>query len=225
MQKENKSLPKKIIIAALTLFLGMCCVSYIIDKVMDKAVEKTAFNEKDKYIQELEDILKKQEEEKQNVGLTIEEITYEKYKKLLEDKSSFILYVGRSTCPDCERFEPVLDTIQFQSEIKHLDTQAYKDAITNEEENAQEEYDAFKADVNYEWIPYVCAVKDGEKISEFDFQFPEKFSELSQEEADAYIEDMHTRFVDWLVEYQNQIYQTNYEIVDEDACEIDTRCD
>ncbi len=225
MQKENKSLSKKILIALLTFFLGICCVSVIIDKVMDKAIDKTAFNEKDKYMQELEDILKKQEEKKQNGGLVIEEISHEEYKKLLEDKSSFILYVGRSTCPDCERFEPVLDTIQFQSEIKHLDTQAYKDAITNEEENAQENYDAFKSEVNYEWIPYVCAVKDGEKISEFDFQFPEKFSELSQEEADAYIEDMHTRFVDWLVEYQNQIYQTDYEIVDEDACEIDTRCD
>ena len=119
----------------------------------------------------------------------------------------------------------MLDSIQFKSEIKHIDTQSYKDAITNEEDGAQDAYDSFKSDVGYEWIPYVCAIKDGQVISEFDFEFPEKFSDLSKEDATAYIEDMHSRFVKWLVEYQNQIYQTDMEIIDEDACEIDTRCD
>ena len=225
MQKDKRTSFVKIIVAMLFAFLGMCCVSFIIDKVMNKTVGSTSLSEKDKYIQELEEILAEQEKEKENIGLSIEEIKHEDYKVLLENKESFILYVGRSTCPDCERFEPVLDSIQFKSEIKHIDTQSYKDAITNEEDGAQDAYDSFKSDVGYEWIPYVCAIKDGQVISEFDFEFPEKFSDLSKEDATAYIEDMHSRFVKWLVEYQNQIYQTDMEIIDEDACEIDTRCD
>ena len=225
MQKDKKSSLVKVIFVLLFAFLCMCFVSIIIDKVMNKAVDGTSLSEKDKYIQELEEILKEQEKEEENTGLSIDEIKYEDYKVLLENKESFILYVGRSTCPDCERFEPVLKSIQFKSEIKHIDTQPYKDAIVNEEENAQENYDSFKNEIGYEWIPYVCAVKEGKIISEFDFKFPENFSELSEEEATKYVEDMHSRFVKWLVEYQNQIYKTDMEIIDEDACEIDTRCD
>ena len=160
-----------------------------------------------------------------NEKLTIKDITYQEYKDMIGNKMSFVLYVGRDTCSDCKMFHYALDKIDFQSVIYRLNTQEYKDAIDSGEESAQEEYDGFKSDVGYDFIPYVCAVKQGKKYASFAFQFPERISELTEEEKQDYREDMSVRFVKWLVKYQAEIYDADYEVDDNGACGINERCE
>lgn len=181
---------------------------------------KTELSEDANYEEELNAILRNKSKE----TLTLEEIDYEEYKHLKENKESFLLYIGRKTCPDCKMFDEILKNVQIESSMKYLSTQKYKDAISNDEPDAQKEYDDFKSNIGYDFIPYVCAVKEGVVISEFDFEFPENLSELTEEEKTTFSNDVCNRFIRWLVENQNIIQETSA-VIDEEACPIDERCE
>lgn len=70
---------------------------------------------------------------KQNVGL--QKVNYDKVKKMMGDKESFVLCISRTTCPHCDTFKPKLNEVAKKSGIN-----IYYIDIDKESENNQEKF-------------------------------------------------------------------------------------
>lgn len=54
---------------------------------------------------------------------TYNEISYDEYSNLIENKEDFILYIGSANCSHCLEFKPTLEKIikKYQLEINYID--------------------------------------------------------------------------------------------------------
>lgn len=84
---------------------------------------------------------------------TYDEINYEEYSNLIEDKSDFILYMGSATCSHCSEFKPTLERIikKYQVDVKYIDISTLSD----------KEYSVLKNKTKLKGTPTVVFVEDG----------------------------------------------------------------
>lgn len=83
------------------------------------------------------------------------EISYQSFLTKMENKETFILYIGSSTCSACARFKPTLETVMTEYDI-HVD---YIDIskLTNEQ------ISEFSTIINFgNSTPKVYFIKEGE---------------------------------------------------------------
>lgn len=61
----------------------------------------------------------------------LNEISYDEYKKMIEDKETFIVEVMRTECSACQNFKPKLEAVanKYKVEVKYINT----DHLTDEE--------------------------------------------------------------------------------------------
>lgn len=157
---------------------------------------------------------------KEDAGVQVKVITSAEYMEKVEEDKSFLLYVGRNSCPDCIAFEEnILSELNMTATMYKLDTQQYKDDIDSKKEQAQEIYDEFKKEIGYEWIPYIAVYLNGKWDNAFNFEFPDELRTLEQEKQDEYWRDVKDRFVVWLKESTEAVDETD------SACGIDQRCE
>lgn len=84
------------------------------------------------------------------------EIRFKDFKEKLENKESFILYIGSSECTYCRRYEKTLKRVVDQYDVDVYYINIVSDKITDEE---VKELDNI---VNYSGTPTTIFVKDGE---------------------------------------------------------------
>jgi len=63
----------------------------------------------------------------------LKEISYDEYKKLIENKESFILEVMSTDCSACKNFEPKLKEVteEYKIEVKYINTSKLSKEETN----------------------------------------------------------------------------------------------
>ena len=87
---------------------------------------------------------------------TYEEVSVDTVFQMLDDKESFILFIGSSTCSHCASFEPKLNQVikKYQVKVYYLDVNQL-----TETENAK-----FNARISYgNSTPVTVFIKDGEE--------------------------------------------------------------
>lgn len=84
-------------------------------------------------------------------------ITYESFIQMMEEKKSFIVYIGRPTCSDCSNFEPMfieaVKGFDLSQDILYLN-------VARIHENA-EEWSIFKKRYNIQYTPTIAQIKNG----------------------------------------------------------------
>ena len=85
------------------------------------------------------------------------EISYDDYKKLVENKESFPLVIGSSTCSACSMFKPTMESFikKYQVEVKYIDLSKLSD----------EDRQSLGSIVNFKSTPTTVFYKDGEQTS------------------------------------------------------------
>ena len=71
----------------------------------------------------------------------IKEIQYTELKKLMKEDVSFMLYLGRPDCGDCQAFKPILEDYLNKHPdegVYYLDIKAYRDASLKEDATKEE---------------------------------------------------------------------------------------
>lgn len=84
-----------------------------------------------------------------------QEISYEKLLTKLENKETFILYIGSSTCTACESFKPTLESVikDYQIKVDYL----------NVEKLSEDELHEFGTIINFgNSTPKVYFIEEGE---------------------------------------------------------------
>lgn len=136
-------------------------------------------------------------------GLTI--VTYDKVEEMIENGETFLLLIGRDTCPQCKLFSPNLETVLGEDALQipqyYFYTQDYETAINNREEGAQEKWDGVKASLGIRGTPSLLLFQDGKTSSfeSFNTLFPD--TAKSPEEFAASNQTCVEALRAWLVEH------------------------
>lgn len=85
---------------------------------------------------------------------TYEEIDYIEFNKMVENKESFILYIGSSKCSHCEAYALTINRVITQHQVKVY----YIDM-------AKEENEEFSDKIKYEGTPTTVFITEGDEKS------------------------------------------------------------
>lgn len=88
----------------------------------------------------------------------IDEINYSDFKKLIDDKETFILYIGSTTCHNCTEFTPKFNNVLNKyniSSVKKIEL----DKINSDDK------DEFNKKINVSGTPTVVFIENGEEES------------------------------------------------------------
>ena len=85
------------------------------------------------------------------------EISFDDYKRLVENKESFPLVIGSSTCSACSLFKPTMESFikKYQVDVKYIDLSKLSD----------DERNSLNSLINFESTPTTVFFKDGEQTS------------------------------------------------------------
>ena len=86
---------------------------------------------------------------------TYEEINYDGFIEKVENKESFILFVGSATCSHCDAFKKTINKIvkKYQVNIYYIDIHEF----------TSEQLNKFKTYINFDSTPTTVFIYDGEE--------------------------------------------------------------
>ncbi|MBC1373017.1 thioredoxin family protein [Listeria booriae] len=99
----------------------------------------------------------------------LDKITLAEFQTKLENKDSGFVYIGRPTCPDCQAFQPTLDAVLKDKNMRldYFDT----DAARKEKE---EQTKQFLQDMKVKTVPVIFYLENGKEVSRYDGNDDEK---------------------------------------------------
>ena len=91
---------------------------------------------------------------------TYDEISYNEFKKLVENKESFPLVIGSSTCSACSMFRPTMEAFikKYNIDVKYIDI-----SKLSEDENGE-----FSSTIGFKSTPTTVFFVDGKQTSVYD---------------------------------------------------------
>lgn len=132
-------------------------------------------------------------------------MTYEAYQDKIQQGQTFIVYIGRYTCPYCKVISPVLEKekerIDSQIPFYYFNVINYKQAILDKEEGAEARWDNIKEAIGFKYIPCVLYYKQGKLESGFfEFVGKEYFEIEDEKEKVKLVEEATLNLEEWLKE-------------------------
>jgi len=88
----------------------------------------------------------------------LEKVDYDKFSDLIENKETFVLYIGSTSCHNCTEFSPKLESVVNKYDIKNV---KYVE-IDNLDEDDRKEFNKI---INVSGTPTVAFIEDGEEKS------------------------------------------------------------
>ena len=85
------------------------------------------------------------------------EISYKEYAKMIENKESFPLVIGSSTCSACSVFKPTMESFikKYQVDVRYIDLSKL----------SEEEKNKLGSDLNFQSTPTTIFFEDGKQTS------------------------------------------------------------
>ena len=86
-----------------------------------------------------------------------DEISYNDFKKLVDNKESFPLVIGSSTCSACSVFKPTMESFikKYQIDVRYIDLSKLSD----------EEKQGLNSSINFQSTPTTVFFEDGKQTS------------------------------------------------------------
>ncbi len=90
---------------------------------------------------------------------TYDEITYDELKTMLDNKESFVLFIGSATCSHCDAYKVTLNKVikEYDVDIKYIDISEMSDT----------EVSSLQAKFPFSGTPTTIFIEDGEEESTF----------------------------------------------------------
>lgn len=103
----------------------------------------------------------------------IEEISYETLVENLESDVSFLLYIGRPDCGDCQEFYPYLEDYVNKNNVGvyYLNIKSFRDSSKKEDATQEEKdfYDNLGEQLDFDWVPTIHEVENGQFKSTYQY--------------------------------------------------------
>ena len=118
------------------------------------------------------------------------EVDYTHLQEKIQNKDSFVLYIGRPDCRDCQEFEPYL--------------KEYRD-LANKENASQEDkdfYDRLYDELNFSWTPTLNFIYQGENEESYTYLDKDYYSITDEKEK----KEKKQEYIDLLSKWLNRIF-------------------
>ncbi len=131
----------------------------------------------------------------------IQEIDYQQLTNKIDNKESFIIYIGRPDCLDCVEFTPILETFLSKNQgmyVYYVNIKTYRDNAMKPEASMQEIefYENLKEQLQYDWTPTLQFISNGAIIDSYEYLSVEYYKiedENTQiQEKEKYIDNFET---------------------------------
>ncbi|MBC1434736.1 thioredoxin family protein [Listeria rocourtiae] len=93
----------------------------------------------------------------------LDKITLAEFQAKLDNKESGFVYIGRPTCPDCQAFQPTLDSVLKDKDMRlaYFDTDAAR-------EKEEDKTKVFLQDMKVKTVPVIFYLENGKEIARYD---------------------------------------------------------
>ncbi len=94
-------------------------------------------------------------------------VQYERLQQMIADDESFVLYIGRPDCKDCQEFEPYLQDYLDNHPgvyLYYFDTKQYRDLAKQENASKKDRefYSQLYEEFEFSWTPTLKFIYEGE---------------------------------------------------------------
>lgn len=139
----------------------------------------------------------------------IQTIEYEELIQNLNSDVTFLLYIGRPDCGDCQEFYPVLEEYINEHEgtgIYYLNIKEYRDAAKAEDATEEEIafYDNLYEELDFDWTPTIHVVSSGEFTATYQYLDEEYFDIEDREEQLERKQEFLDEFETFMDNYFNE---------------------
>lgn len=116
----------------------------------------------------------------------IQPIAYEELTQNLNSDVTFLLYIGRPDCGDCQEFYPILKEYINQHEgtgIYYLNIKEYRDRARDEDASQEEKdfYENLYQRLEFDWTPTIHVVRNGDMVKTYQY-LDEAYFEIEDRE-------------------------------------------
>lgn len=139
----------------------------------------------------------------------IQTIPYEELAERLDENITFILYIGRPDCGDCQEFYPVLEEYIDEHQgtgIYYLNIKQYRDQA-REEDATQEEKDFYEniyQRLDFDWTPTIQVISNGQIVKSYQYldedYFEIKDRQEQLEKKQEFLDEFETFMNDYFEE-------------------------
>ncbi|MGN1182204.1 MAG: thioredoxin family protein [Faecalibacillus sp.] len=135
------------------------------------------------------------------------EIDYSLLQNMLDQKESFVLYIGRPDCKDCQEFEPYLKQYLDNHQgvyLYYFNIKVYRD-LSKKEDASQEEkefYQQLVEKLDFSWTPTLKFIYQGEIEKSYTYLDESYYSISSKEKK----KEKKQEYIDNLTKWLNNIY-------------------
>lgn len=134
-------------------------------------------------------------------------IDYEKLTQSINSDVTFMLYIGRTDCGDCQVFYPILEEYVHTHDVGlyYLDVKEYRDQA-NREDATQEEKDFYKniyKELHFNWTPTIHIISNGKFVKTYQY-LDEDYIQIKDREKR---EKRRQEFLDEFQEFMNSYFK------------------
>lgn len=138
----------------------------------------------------------------------IVEINYQKLTQNLNSDVTFLLYIGRPDCGDCQAFYPILEKYISSHEntgIYYLNIKAFRDSANQENATLEEKefYENLYQELHFDWTPTIHEISRGQFVKTYQYLDEDYFEIKDRKQQKARKQE----FIDEFYTFMNAYFE------------------
>ncbi len=135
----------------------------------------------------------------------IKPITYEELTTHLNDDVTFMLYIGRPDCGDCQEFYPMLNEYVINNDVGlyYLNIKEFRDSARSEDATDDEIafYDNIQKELQFDWVPTIHIIQNNQIIETYQYLDLNYYEIEDPEKQTTKKEEFISEFKDFMNSY------------------------
>lgn len=138
----------------------------------------------------------------------IKPIGYHELQEYLDSSVSFVLYIGRDDCRDCQEFRPILEKYINEHDhngVYYLDLKEYRNRAnqTDVSEDEKAFYNHLNERFKLKWIPTVHKITNGQIVKTYEY-LNEDYYKIKEKDKQI---RKKKEFIDKFYKFMDEVYK------------------
>ena len=129
----------------------------------------------------------------------IHDISYQELNKKMKEKDTFVLYIGRPDCQDCQEFSPIIEQYLQKHPgvyLYYFNTKAYRDQA-NQSKEGKQFYNQLRKKLDFSWTPTLKFIVNEKNETTYTY-LDEEYYSLDSNKQKQEKEKYKQQFYKWM---------------------------
>lgn len=133
-------------------------------------------------------------------------IEYDALQEMINNEETFLLYIGREDCLDCNNFYPILEDLLTNNEgtyVYYLSILEYRNSAMEEDASLEEIefYENLQETFEFDWVPAIKMISSGEIVDHYQYLDNDYYEIENEEEQQEELERQLEYFETWILQW------------------------